>query len=44
MIIISLALIILIIAMAIFSLKFLGYVLLIGLALTLIGLVILLLL
>ena len=37
------ALIILIIAMAVFSIKFLGYILLIGLALTLIGLILLLL-
>lgn len=40
---ISLALIILIIAMVVFSIKFLGYILLIGLALTLIGLILLLL-
>lgn len=37
------ALIILVIAMFVFSIKFLGYVLLIGLALTLIGLILLLL-
>lgn len=37
------ALIILIIAMAVFSIKFFGYILLIGLALTLIGLILLLL-